>query len=343
MLGLGMHFFLGAAGGDDDKEQYAHTSDYLRRNNILNPLGGGLYLKWALPQEYRVMFAMGDIIASAMMEERPIEDLAVDAFGSLMQLSPIGAVTDEVVFSTDNKKRAAETLLTNLAPGTIAPVLESIFNRDFKGARLYNEGFNENLRAYPGWTKALPTTGKEYVEATKFLNNITGGNDVERGVIDLNPAVVEHLIESYFSGPYQIVVRTPEAIGKAIAGEATIRDIPLLNRILLNTNDNRVDAFYSNMYYYFKEKDTEASRIYTEYKQRGGKELEDFAKRKDFEYMMVFKQYENLEKAIRKQGKQAEQEGDKAGKEAADKRIQEIHEEIARRCLDIYFEREEVK
>ena len=343
ILGLGMHLLFAGGGGDDDKEKYSHTSDYLRRNNILMGLRNGVYHKWALPQEYRVMYAIGDIIASGILQERPMEDLAADTFGSLVQLSPIGAVTDEVVFSPENKKRAAETLLTNIAPGTIAPVLEAIFNRDFKGARLYNEGFNENLRAYPGWTKALPTTGKEYVEAAKFLNNITGGNDVERGWIDLNPAIVEHLVESYFSGPYQIVVRTPEAVGKAVKGEVTVRDIPLLNRIILNTNDNQRDAYYSNMYYYFKEKDTEAERIFSEYKQRGGKELEDFVSRKDYRYMLVFKQYENEEKAIRKQGKQAELKGDKAGKEAAEDRIQQIHDEIARRCLDIYFGREGVK
>ena len=99
----------------------------------------------------------------------------------------------------------------------------------------------------------------------------------------------------------------------------------------------------TDFYYYFKDKDTEASRIYTEYKQRGGKEFENFVQRKDYRYMQVFKQYENLEKAIRKQGKQAELKGDKAGKEAADQKIQDIHEEIARRCLDIYFDRNEVK
>ena len=54
-------------------------------------------------------------------------------------------------------------------------------------------------------------------------------------------------------------------------------------------------------------------------------------------------QFENMEKTIRKQGKQAELNGDEDGKKVADEKIQSIHEEIARRCLDIYFDRESVK
>lgn len=340
MLGLGMNLLLANAGGDDDKEKYSHTSDYLRRNNILNPLGNGVYAKWALPQEYRVMYAMGDILGSAIRRERPIEDLGADAFGALMQLSPIGAVTDEVAFSPENKKKEYETLITNVSPGVVAPVLESIFNMDFKGARIYNEGFNENLRAYPGWTKALPTTGKEYVAMAKFLNELTGGNDVERGWVNINPAIVEHLVESYFSGPYQIVVRAPEAAIKAVKGEATVRDIPLLNRIVLNTNDNQRDAFYSNMYYYFKEANTEAERIHSEYKGRPKEgKVAEFYKSKDYQYMLVFNKYDKAERELRKASKLMDEKGDKEAKKGYDDRLQDIQYRIARECLDIYFDR----
>ena len=340
MLGLGMNLLLANAGGDDDKEKYSHTSDYLRRNNILNPLGNGVYAKWALPQEYRVMYAMGDILGSAIRQERPIEDLGADAFGALMQLSPIGAVTDEVAFSPENKKKEYETLITNVSPGVVAPVLESIFNMDFKGARIYNEGFNENLRAYPGWTKALPTTGKEYVAMAKFLNELTGGNDVERGWVNINPAIVEHLVESYFSGPYQIVVRAPEAVIKAVKGEATVRDIPLLNRIVLNTNDNQRDAFYSNMYYYFKEANTEAERIHSEYKGRPKEgKVAEFYKSKDYQYMLVFNKYDKAERELRKASKLMDEKGDKEAKKGYDDRLQDIQYRIARECLDIYFDR----
>lgn len=342
MLGFGMKMLLGNAGGDDDKEKYSHTSDYLRRNNILNPLGDGVYAKWALPQEYRVAYALGDILASAFQQERPAEDLGMDVFGAIMQLSPIGAVTDEVAFSAENKKKAYETLITNAVPGVAAPILESIFNMDFKGARIYNEGFNENLHAYPGWTKALPTTGSEYVAVAKWLNEVTGGNDVERGWVNINPAIVEHLVESYFSGPYQIVVRLPEAAVKIAKGEATVRDVPLLNRIILNTNDNQRDAYYNNMYYYFKEKNTEAERIHSEYKdrQKEGK-VAEFYQSDNYKYMLIFSKYDDIERRLRKASRQMAEKGDKEKQKEYDERLQNVQYQIANECLNLYFKRNE--
>jgi len=345
MLGLGMRLLLSNAGGDDDKEKYSHTSDYLRRNNVLMPLPrDGVYSKWALPQEYRVMYALGDILGSAIQQERPADDLAIDAFGALMQMSPWGVVTEEVAFSPEDKKKSYETLITNAVPGVVAPVMESIFNMDFKGARIYNEGFNENLRAYPGWTKALPTTGEEYVAAARWLNNATGGDDVKRGWININPAVAEHLVESYFSGPYQIVVRLPEAVVKIANKTAAVRDVPLLNRIILNTNNNQRDAYYSNMYYYFKGLDTEAERIHSEYKDRPKEgKVADFYKSKDYRYMLVFKKYDKAERELRKASKVMDEKGDKDAKKAYDDRLQDIQYRIAQECLDIYFDREPVK
>lgn len=355
MAGLGMMLLRSDDGGDDDKEKYSHTSDYLRRNNILFGLGDGLYAKWALPQEYRVCYALGDIVGSAIKQQRPIDDLAIDAFGALMQLSPTGVISDEVLFSAGDKQKAWENLVVGISPGVVAPVFEAIFNRDFKGARLYNEGFNDNNRLYPGWTKALNTTGEEYVKAAETLNKLQRNsieglhiaddaqNRVERGLVNLNPAIVEHLVESYFSGPYQIIVRTPEAIGKAVGGEAKVRDIPLLNRLLLNANDNKRDAYYSNMYYYFKGLDTEASRIYSEYLKTSPAHAKEMMGTKDYQYMLIFKKNDMKEKLYRKRGKTAENEGDIETKNQMDEKIQSLHEQIAKECLDIYFGRQEVK
>lgn len=355
MAGLGMMLLRSDDGGDDDKEKYSHTSDYLRRNNFLVGLGDGLYGKWALPQEYRVCYSLGDIVGSAIKQQRPVDDLAIDAFGALMQLSPTGVISDEVLFSTGDKQKAWENLVVGISPGVVAPVFEAIFNRDFKGARLYNEGFNDNNRLYPGWTKALNTTGEEYVKAAETLNKLQHNsieglhiaddaqNRVERGLVNLNPAIVEHLVESYFSGPYQIVVRIPEAIGRAVSGKAKVRDIPLLNRLLLNANDNKRDAYYSNMYYYFKGLDTEASRIYSEYRKTSPEHAKEMMGTKDYQYMLIFKKYDKMEKQYRKRGKTAENEGDIETKNQMDEKIQSLHEQIAKECLDIYFDRDKVK
>ncbi len=360
VLGFGMRMLLGAMGGDDDKEKYSHTSDYLRRNNILTPLGNGWYSKWALPQEYRVCYALGDILASAMSQDRPLDDLGIDALGSILQLSPVGAVTDEVLFSGGDVQKAGWNLLIGLMPGVVDPILESLLNRDFKGSRLYNEGFNDNLRKYPGWTKAIDSTGEAYTAVAEQMNKLHIGKDDEgkwgvwiaddvqnrvlRGTFNINPAIVEHLVESYFSGPYQVVKLGAAGVKAVTKGGVKTRDIPFWNRFVLNTNDNDRDAYYSNMYYYFKDISTETERVFSEYKKAGSTEhMKDLSKNKDYQYMLAFKMADAQEKALRKQGKLAEQKGDLELKKQAEAKLQKLHEDIAKRCLDIYFDREQVK
>ena len=363
LLGFGMSMLFRNGGGDDDeKGDYLHTSDYLRRNNILNPiLGNGKYLKWALPQEYRFYYALGDILAGNILDMRPAEDAIADAVGSLMQLSPVGVITDEVLYSGGDKQTAWQNLILGVSPGVADPVFESLFNRDFKGARLYNQGFNENRKMYPGWTKAIETTGKEYVSAMEQLNkvHILDKNDrgerkliwiadeeqnaERRGTFNFNPAVVEHLVESYFSGPYQIVVRVPEAVAKGVKGELKVRDVPLLNRIILNTNDNKRDAYYSNMYYYFKEYADEADRLDSDYEKTSPEHRKEVRESTDFKYTLVFKKYSTMESQIKKAKKLAQGKGDLDKVQEYDNQLEQIHYRIAKECLDIYFNRNGVK
>ena len=295
-----------------------------------------------------------------MSQDRPLDDLGIDALGSILQLSPVGAVTDEVLFSGGDVQQAGWNLLIGLMPGVVDPILESLLNRDFKGSRLYNEGFNDNLRKYPGWTKAIDSTGEAYTAVAEQMNKLHIGKDDEgkwgvwiaddvqnrvlRGTFNINPAIVEHLVESYFSGPYQVVKLGAAGVKAVTKGGVKTRDIPFWNRFVLNTNDNDRDAYYSNMYYYFKEISTETERIFSEYKKAGSTEhMKDLSKNKDYQYMLAFKMADAQEKALRKQGKLAEQKGDLELKKQAEAKLQKLHEDIAKRCLDIYFDREAVK
>lgn len=342
--GFAMRFLLGDAGGDDDKEKYGHTSDYARRNNLLLPLDllsgdgkrGGMYSKWALPQEYRYMYALGDIIAEGYMKEKPLDDLWVDAFEAFAQVLPAGAVDPSAkgqAFWID--------ALKSVAPGAVTPIIEAFENRDFKGSRIYNEGFNGNKERDPGWTKAIPTTGKGYVKAAEWLNKVTGGdeeNATVRGWLDLNPAIVEHFVQSYLSGPYQVVGGIGTLIGKAGRGEdITTRDIPVWNRMFLNTNDNSRDAYYSGLYYYFKDRDKEARRLDAGMKGHNTRQHQEFLASKDHEYMLVFKRNENKVRALNKQRKNALEAGDDAGVKRIDAQLDGIREDIAKECLAIYF------
>ena len=337
-MGFAMRFFGGGAGGDDDKEKYGHQSDYTRRNNLLTPRGEGRYVKWALPQEYRYMFALGDIIAEGMLKEKPMDDLAIDAYEAFAQVLPAGAVDPSAhgqAFWVD--------ALKSVMPGAVTPIIEAFENRDFKGSRIYNEGYNGNAEFDPGWTKAIETTGPGYVKTAEWLNKVTGGgeeNAAIRGKIDLNPAIVEHFVKSYLSGPYQIVGGVGGLIGKARRGEKiTTRDIPVWNRLMMNANDNSRDAYYSAMYYYFKDRDKEAQRLESKMKGHETKQYDDFQHSKDYAYMLIFKQYESNERALNKMKKEAQNEGREDDVKDVENETMDIRTSIAKECLDVYFDR----
>ena len=337
-IGFAMRYFIGGAGGDDDKEKYGHTSDYTRRNNFLTPLGDGKYHKWALSQEYRYMYALGDITAEALLQEKPYDDLALDAFEALVQVLPAGAVDPSArgeAFWIDAFK--------SVMPGVVTPIVEAFENKDFKGSRIYDEGFNGNKTDYPGWTKKIDTTGPGYVKAAEWLNKVSGGgeeNATVRGSIDFNPAIVEHFVKSYLSGPYQIIGGVGTIIGKKMRGEEiTDRDIPVWNRVFMNTNDNSRDAYYSGLYYYFKDRDKESRRLDTGMRGSQTQQAKDFRKSKDYAYMLIFKKYESNERALNQMKKAAQNAGNDDAVKNVELKTTDIRERIAKECLDVYFDR----
>lgn len=331
-IGFAKMFLGHGGGGDDESEQYGHTSDYLRRNNDLIPLGDGRYLKIALPQEYRWAYAMGDVMASAIMHDRPADELVDDAFSSLMEVLPVGVFSDNVGLSH------------SLAPSILTPLIETSKNKNFMGSRIYNEGFNGNAENDPGWTKAIPSTGEGYVQLAQYLNRVSGGgenNDVFKGDIDINPAILEHWVEGYLSGPMQIVNGVTRAVRAADRGEKMkTRDKLFINRLILDTHDNDRDAYYNDLYYYFKEYDKEAKRIDSKLKDRqadGSKQVEDFYVSKMYRYMEVFKEYESEERHLNKVKKGDDEDAVKE----AESEVNRIHREVAERCMEIYLEKED--
>ena len=114
----------------------------------------------------------------------------------------------------------------------------------------------------------------------------------------------------------------------------------------MDTNDNAHDAYYNGLYYYFKERDKEAQRLEAGMKGHETKQHDEFLNSEDYKYMQVFEEYRSNERALNKMIKNAQNDGDKDEVDRLNAQIDGIREEIAKRCLAIYFGRdteEEVK
>ena len=261
-LGFGvpmLNAFLTAlcGGGDDDK--YWDNMDWVRRNNIVLriPFLEKTFISIPLPQELRPFYGMGEIAASILFGKETFSSglqKAVEGFTGLLPIDFTGN---------------GGNLSITLTPTVLQPVAQYMFNTDYFGRKVYND--NENKKIAPGWTKAFSSTPPVLIEATKFLNSLTGGNDVDRGGVNLNPDVINHFVKGYFGGPATFVTQMSSLLYKGFKGNAKEirwRDVPVASRFVQQLDERSVRSSAQGSYKDFKEETEETEYRLSNYKKQ---------------------------------------------------------------------------
>lgn len=249
---------LGLFGDDDDKEKYWNLSDWTRRNNLVlyAPWTKDKFLTFPLPHELRPFYGMGEIIHSYqkgnMITQNPMQEIAKQ-FTAILPIDP---------FAGQNWR----------VPSAVLPVWESyVSNSNFTGAPVYKDTPWNKLD--PEWTKAYKSTPKPLIEGAKWLNEVSGGDDVVKGKIDINPARMAHVFRGYMGGFLTTYTDLANVSFNLITGnDLSINDIPVANK-LIRTSDDRTESTRINQeYYYYLDWITDY-----EHRQRGykGKTRED--------------------------------------------------------------------
>ena len=261
-LGFGvpmLNAFLTAlcGGGDDDK--YWDNMDWVRRNNIVLriPFLEKTFISIPLPQELRPFYGMGEIAASILFGKETFSSglqKAVEGFTGLLPIDFTGN---------------GGNLPITLTPTVLQPVAQYMFNTDYFGRKVYND--NENKKFAPGWTKAFSSTPPVLIEATKFLNSLTGGNDVDSGGVNLNPDVINHFVKGYFGGPATFVTQMSSLLYKGFSGDAKEirwRDAPVASRFVQQLDERSVRSSAQGSYKDFKEETEETEYRLSNYKKQ---------------------------------------------------------------------------
>lgn len=261
-LGFGvpiLNAFLAAlcGGGDDDK--YWDNMDWVRRNNIVLriPFLEKTFISIPLPQELRPFYGMGEIAASILFGKETFSSglqKAVEGFTGLLPIDFTGN---------------GGNLSITLTPTVLQPVAQYMFNTDYFGRKVYND--NENKKFAPGWTKAFSSTPPALIGATKFLNSLTGGNDVDRGGVNLNPDVINHFVKGYFGGPATFVTQMSSLLYKGFSGDAKEirwRDVPVASRFVQQLDERSVRSSAQGSYKDFKEETEETEYRLSNYKKQ---------------------------------------------------------------------------
>ena len=264
----------------DDDDDYLDIPQYERRNSLM--IGwNGTYAKWALPQEARAFYAFGDLAVESVMGRNPHQNALVEALKISTEVLPM------------NPSEGWKALM----PSVAIPFVELALNEDYKGAPIYNEQkwlSEEEKKRSAKWSKAYSGTGKIYVDMAKVLNAVTGGDEHDAGLVNLQPEKIEHIVQSAFGGTIRTADKFVNTIMAAIDPEedVTVRQFPFLNRILTVNDERYKNVHVNDLYDYYAAEAEHAMTLLKQYKKDRDKEsYTDLLKSDEYKWAQIYSKY----------------------------------------------------
>ena len=242
LLGAAMAFACAsmvAPGGGDPDSNYWDLSDYVRHNYIVIPSGNGNWTRIALPPEIRAVYGLGVIAMEAAMGRMNHSSIPAAIGDQLMQFSPVAFLDPRNFFNrSDSDHSVGKTLIKAFTPTLASPIADAyIWDEDFMGRQITGKNdFNDDK---PEFQRVSYDTLPQLVSFSRWLNNISGGNDYKKGWININPSAAGYVASQYLGGPLQFFTK----IGKTVAmityeDLRDMRNVPFLSRFMTSTDND---------------------------------------------------------------------------------------------------------
>lgn len=244
-LGLASSFYLlgtimpmiAAAFGDDEDDDYYDLPEYVRRNNICFRNGGGNWITIPMPIELRAIYGLGEMSSGIVSGKEKYTDkkMAMKIAEQMSQVLPLDMMEGGGGFSA-------------FVPSSVKPLIEAGDNKDWTGLPLYKD--NDFNKGMPEWTKAFKSVDPAILAMTKYANELTGGDKYTTGTVNLNPSIIEHILDGYFGGieatRSQMVKSAETAWGSR---DFDWRNIPVGNRLIKSGDERTKKKAIDNAYY----------------------------------------------------------------------------------------------
>lgn len=242
------------AGEDDEtkRNRYDLIPEFEKSRNwiFMNPMRPGDYVKVPLPLGPHVFHNAGRLLSDAIFRGDKRGDQEWAEFGwslggvFLDAFSPLGATPSGWQL---------------MAPSVADPIAQVWENKSFTGAPVYKSAErNGKTDQKPAYTRHFESTPDIWISASKMLNDITGGDKVKPGAIDINPDVMKHVFYAMTGGPGRTLDQTIDTLQAPARGrEFNVNRVPLASRFY-GTNDDkqRERAFYDDRKRVLDAKDT---------------------------------------------------------------------------------------
>jgi hypothetical protein len=249
-----VYIFNSLFGGDDDEvlKAYEMIPEEKKRDNLVIPIGGSKLLYIPMPMEHRLYKGMGMLISKGVKGELAEENVLLEILELISQTLPIDVAGDNMPF----------------VPDVPAPLWAVYANENYLGRKIYSDKSEWNkYDNTPAYKQGNKNTSYVYVKISEFLNYITGGDEYSKGLIDINPSIIEYLVKSYTGGVYNLATQTALTalgVGRGVysyvtegewAGEVAYRNLPVVSGFITDVSEYPSSSGVDKSYEYWKRKE----------------------------------------------------------------------------------------
>ena len=300
LLGAIVAWLEGDSDDKDGKNNYYDLPEYTRRSNIIFRIPGmDSWISIPLPVEYRALYGMGELMTGVIgdKEHYTTGELSSQIAGQVSQALPIDFMEGGGGFKA-------------FVPSSIKPYAEVMTNKSWTGMPIYKETpWNKDM---PEWTKAYKSANKQLVGLSKVLNEVSGGDDYTSGMIDINPAQVEYLLNGYFGGVSSTIDKFAK-MGETALGQREYdpRSFLVVNRLVKSSDERTKYRHINNEYFRLKEEHNKLKTRLKHYIDDTSKGVFDYAekinwinKSPEYQRLLIFEKYSSDINAINKELKE---------------------------------------
>jgi len=222
---------------EDEPNQYDKLSDYVLEHNLVFGTFGLTDEKFiTIPLAYglNMPFNLGRALSRYTRGEYTFGQMADTVFGTTMEtLSPFGAI---------------ENVETYLLPTSVKPLGEMMINKNYRNDPIYKETPMYSSSTTPDSYTHWSNTGALSKFIVQTINDFTGGDEVESGLIDVSPDTIEYFYEYVIGGVGAFVGRSANLVYEVIPAiasgdfEGNIENrIPFVRKVIKQPSE-RVDT-----------------------------------------------------------------------------------------------------
>jgi hypothetical protein len=189
-------------------------------------------------------------------------------------------------------------------------------NKNFAGNPLMPEHTFDAFQPRPEYQMHFSTVREGSKAVAEWLNDISGGNEIRPGAINISPEVIDLLVDTSTGGLGRMLNDSIDFTTRLVTGEEIeVENVPFLRKVTGFNTDYGVKGRYY-------EWSTSVGYAKDEAKKLKGRELMEARRRPEFKLIGLYTQTDKQLRALRKRRKAAEKMG------ASDAVIERIDEQI---------------